>query len=160
MKFLDKNKLYIIKSQDGIYTFEYNSDIIFDFSVYKNKKVINVITGEVFTYEELLFGLNKDNGYLYPEEFYRANKVIEDYHLANWFFEDDPRAVSAQKESLFAKIDLTIKNLAPHFVKFNSAMENFYAAGKEVISVGKEIQEEFFKLAPVDTSKFQFIVKK
>ena len=40
MKFLDKNKLYIIKSQDGIYTFEYNSDIIFDFSVYKNKKVI------------------------------------------------------------------------------------------------------------------------
>ena len=82
MKFLDKNKLYIIKSQDGIYTFEYNSDIIFDFSVYKNKKVINVITGEVFTYEELLFGLNKDNGYLYPEEFYRANKVIEDYHIA------------------------------------------------------------------------------
>ena len=40
MKFLDKNKLYIIKSQDGIYTFEYNSDIIFDFSVYKNKAPI------------------------------------------------------------------------------------------------------------------------
>ena len=73
MKFIDKNKLYIIKSQEGIYTFEYNNNIIFDFSVYKNKPVVNVVTGERFNYEELLFGLNKDQAYLYPEELSRSN---------------------------------------------------------------------------------------
>lgn len=160
MKFIDKNKLYIIKSQEGIYTFEYNNNIIFDFSVYKNKPVVNVVTGERFNYEELLFGLNKDQAYLYPEEFYRSNKIISDYHVSNWFFDDDPRAVQAERDNLFTRIDSTIKNLTPHFTRFNEAMGNLYEAGKEVMSIGQDIQNEFLKLTPIDTTKFKFTVKK
>lgn len=161
MKFLDKSKLYIIKSSDGGYSFDYNPNLTFDFSEYKDKIITNMKTGEKFKYEDLIFNINKDEAYLYPQEFFRTNKVIEDYNVTNWFFEDDPRAVELEKENLFDNFELLIKGIVPKIETFSTSLENFYNAGLALVSSGKSIHEEFTKYtANIDISKLKFKIKK
>lgn len=161
MKFLDKSKLYIIKTHEGGYAFDYNPNLTFDFSEYKEKIVTNMKTGEKIKYEDLIFNISKEEAYLYPQEFFRTNKVIEDYNVTNWFFEDDPRAIELEKETLFDNFELLIKGLVPKIESFSTSLEKFYNAGLALVSSGKDIHDEFVKhTSGIDTAKFKFKIKK
>lgn len=99
MKYLDKKNLFI-RERKGEYDFEYNEDVIFNSDRYDKEEITNYKTREKFIYKELVFCVdNKGGGYLYPPELYGSNKVIEEYRIENWIFNNDRRTKEINAET-------------------------------------------------------------